>query len=284
MTDTHPLPDTPVLVLASGDHAEDLRAVFWRYSREYDLRTATSAAEAAALTEAVLAEGRRVAMFVSDSRLPDVDSVLEAFGQWRSLVPTARRLVVAPFDRFLADAPRLRAGMAKGKYDAYLLMPRGERDEEFHHAVTDLLSDWGWTSTDPDVVVAKIVAPADDPLAQQIRDFFDRMGLPCRVVTPDSEVGRHVAELFPADAGYPRIWAVNREPVVATSVRDVARSFFETRAERDLDAESAVPWSTWRSSEVGRPGWPPPCTPRPRACRRWSSTPAPSVARPGRAR
>ena len=241
MTDTHPLPDTPVVVLASGDHADDLRDVFWRYSREYDLRTATSAAEAVAVTEGVLDEGRRVAMFVSDSRLPDVDNVLEAFGQWRSLVPTARRLIVSPFDRFLADAPRLRAGMAKGKYDAFLLMPRGERDEEFHHAVTDLLSDWGWTSTDPDVVVAKIVAPADDPLAQQIRDFFERMGLPCRVVTPDSEVGRHVAELFPADAGYPRIWAVNREPIVATSVRDVARTFFETQAERDLDAESTVP-------------------------------------------
>ena len=30
-----------------------------------------------------------------------------------------------------------------GKYDAYLLMPRGVRDEEFHTAITELLSDWG---------------------------------------------------------------------------------------------------------------------------------------------
>ena len=35
----------------------------------------------------------------------------------------------------------------KGKYDAYLLMPRGKRDEEFHNAITELLSDW--TSTVP---------------------------------------------------------------------------------------------------------------------------------------
>ncbi|MBD3784473.1 MAG: FAD-dependent oxidoreductase [Micrococcales bacterium] len=241
MSDTRPAaqaPDAPALVLVSGDHAEALREEFWRYSREYDLRTATSCAEACRVIEGVVGEGRPVAMVVSDSRLPDEDNVLAAFAQWRQLVPNARRLVVAPFDRFLADAPGLRAGMAKGKYDAYLLMPRGVRDEEFHHAVTELLSDWNWTSTDPDVVVAKIVAPEGDVVAQQIRDFFDRMGLPSRVALPDSEIGRHVAEHFPADAGYPRVWAANRDPVVATSVSQVARSFFDTRAERDLDAET----------------------------------------------
>ncbi|MGG5259446.1 FAD-dependent oxidoreductase [Phycicoccus avicenniae] len=231
-----PAPDAPVIVLVSGEHAETLREEFWRYSREYDLRATTSCSEAEAATAAALAEGRRVAMFVSDSQLPDEENVLAAFGRWRALVPTARRLIVSPYDRFLADAPRLRAGMAKGKYDAYLLMPRGTRDEEFHHSVTELLSDWGWTTTDPDVVVAKVVAPAGDPLAVEIRDFFDRMGLPSRVVLPDSEIGRHVGEHFGPDDGYPRIWAVNRDPVVATSVRDVARSFFETSAERDLDA------------------------------------------------
>ncbi|NHA68402.1 FAD-dependent oxidoreductase [Phycicoccus flavus] len=239
MTVSPPVPSTaPAIVLVSEEHADTLREVFWRYSREYELRTATSFHEACEVTEQVLAQGHPVAMFVSDSRLPDVDTVLRAFAEWRTLVPTARRLVASPFERFLADAPGLRAGMAKGKYDAFLLMPRADRDEEFHHAVTDLLSDWSWTTTDPDVVVAKIVAPEGDPVAQQIRDFFDRMGLPCRVATPDSEIGRHLADHFPADAGYPRVWAVNRTPIVATSVRDVARSFFETDAERELDART----------------------------------------------
>lgn len=230
----------PVIVLVSEDHLDTLEDVFWRYSREYDLRSARSCREACDVTEAAVAEGRQVAMFVSDSRLPDEENVLAAFAQWRTLVPTARRLIASPYTRFLDDAPRLRAGMAKGKFDAYLLMPRGIRDEEFHHAVTELLSDWGWTTTDPDVVVAKIIAPAGDVVAAEIRDFFDRMGMPCRVDVPDSEIGRHVAEHFPPDAGYPRIWAANREPVVATSVRDVARTFFESQAERDLDATRPV--------------------------------------------
>ncbi len=230
----------PVIVLASGEHTDTLLDVFWRYSREYDLRTAGSCREACEVTEDALAQGHQVAMFVTDSRLPDEENVLAAFAEWRHLVPTARRLVVAPYDRFLSDAPRLRSGMAKGKYDAYLLMPRGTRDEEFHHSVTELLSEWGWTATDPDVVVAKIVAPPGDVVAQQVRDFFDRMGIPCRSVEPDSEIGRHVAEHFPEDAGYPRVWAANRDPIVATSVRDVARSFFDTQAEREMDAAAGA--------------------------------------------
>ncbi|MBR7743639.1 FAD-dependent oxidoreductase [Phycicoccus sp. BSK3Z-2] len=234
MTDT--TTGLPVIVLVSAEHSETLLEVFFRYSREYDLRTATSCAGACEVVESALAAGQQVALLVSDSRLPDVDSILRAFAEWRGLVPTARRIIAAPFDRFLTDAPGLRVGMAKGKYDAYLLMPRGTRDEEFHHAVTDLLSDWTWTTTDPDVVTAKIVGEEDDPVVHDIRDFFDRMGLPTRFATPDSEVGRHVGELFDEGAGYPRIWAANREPVVATSVREVARAFFDNEAERDLDA------------------------------------------------
>ncbi len=236
MTSPTPPRALPVIVLVSDEVVDALHEEFWRYSREYDLRTATSAAEASAVAESVVADGGRVAMFVSDSRLPDVDTVLAAFATWRGLVPTARRLVVAPFERFLLDAPGLRAGMAKGKYDAYLLLPRGPRDEEFHHAVTELLSDWGWSSTDPDVVAAKIVAPERDELTVGIRDFFDRMGLPSRIVHPDSEIGRHVRELFPAGTAYPLVWAANREPLAPRSVREIARAFFDTDAERDLDA------------------------------------------------
>ena len=128
---------------------------------------------------------------MSDSGLPDAH-VLHA-STWREEVPTARRMIAAHWDRFLADGPGLRPGMAKGKYDAYLLMPRGVRDEEFHNAVTDLLSDWGSTVADPEVVTVRIVSPARDALTLAIRDFLDRMGMPSRVYAPESEVGRYVA-------------------------------------------------------------------------------------------
>ena len=80
--------------------------------------------------------------------LPD-DDVLAMFQRMRTYVPTARRLIAAHWSRFRADAEALRPGLAKGKYDAYLLMPRGARDEEFHTAVCELLSDWGSTVRRP---------------------------------------------------------------------------------------------------------------------------------------
>jgi thioredoxin reductase (NADPH) len=230
------VPD-PTILMVSEEHADFLRDEFGRYARDYDLRTARSCAEALAATEEVTAAGGTVALFVADSRLPDAH-VLEAFGSWRTVVPTARRLIAAPFEHFLTDAEALRPGLAKGKYDAYLLMPRGVRDEEFHNAVTDLLSDWGATVPNPEVVTVKIVSPAADQLTLAIRDFLDRMGMPSGIYDPESEVGRHVRSLSSTDGTYPLVYALNRPPAVARSVRDVAVSIYG--APRDFTVDEVV--------------------------------------------
>jgi len=224
----------PSIVLVSAEHAATLVDEFGRYARDYDLRPATSCSEALQVTADIRAEGGTVAMFVTDSVLPDAE-VMHAFAKWRELVPTARRVITAHWDRFLLDADRLRPGMAKGKYDAYLLMPRGPRDEEFHFAVTDLLSDWGSTVPDPEVVSVKIISPSRDALTLAIRDFLDRMGMPSRVWHPTSEVGRHVLSQHAGEVGFPLVYSVNRTSIVATSVRDVALNLYGAPTDIDLD-------------------------------------------------
>jgi thioredoxin reductase (NADPH) len=224
----------PAIVLVSEHHVDTLRDEFGRYGRDYDLFTATSAREAAGCTHQVLDAGGQVAMFVSDSVLPDAE-VMYAFHKLRELVPTARRVIAAHWERFLTDAPRLRAGMAKGKYDAYLLMPRGVRDEEFHNAITDLLSDWGSTVPDPEVVSVKIISPVRDQLTLAIRDFLDRMAMPSRVWEPDSDAGRYVIDLYDGEPEYPLVYALNRPPIVARSVRDVAINVYGAPTQLDLD-------------------------------------------------
>lgn len=220
----------PSIVLVSELHGEHLLDEFGRYARDYELHVAGSCAEALTVTRTVRDAGGTVALFVTDSRLPD-EPVLAAISAWRAVVPTARRMIAAHWEHFLPDAPGLRAGMAKGKYDAYLLMPRGARDEEFHHAVTDLLSDWGSTTADPEVVSTTIISPVQDPLTLAIRDFLDRMGMPSRVYDPDSEVGLAVRAHFPADAAYPLVYALNRHPIQARTVRDVATGIYGTPGE-----------------------------------------------------
>jgi len=224
----------PAIVLVSEHHLDTLMAEFGRYARDYDLYTATSAREARECTRRAIDAGGQVAMVVSESVLPDAE-VLHAFHKLRERVPTARRVIAAHWERFLTDAPALRAAMAKGKYDAYLLMPRGARDEEFHNAITDLLSDWGATVPDPEVVSVKIISPARDQLTLAIRDFLDRMGMPSRVWEPDSEAGRYVIDLYDGEPAYPLVYALNRPPIVARSVRDVAINIYGAPTQLDLD-------------------------------------------------
>jgi thioredoxin reductase (NADPH) len=174
---------------------------------------------------------------VSESVLPDAP-VLEAFARWRGVVPTARRMVAAHWSRFLADAPALRAGLARGKYDAYLLMPRGPRDEEFHTAVTELLSDWGSTVAAPEVDSVRIVSPAADALTLSIRDFLDRMGLPNRVYDPESATGRDIIAGVDGAPTYPLVQALDKPVFAPGSVREVAATIYG-RPE-DLDVATTV--------------------------------------------
>ncbi|HEY0950140.1 FAD-dependent oxidoreductase [Nocardioides sp.] len=226
---------TPAIVLIGSEHPDELLGGFARYQQEYDLRLVRSCREALEATHDIVAGGGTVALYVTESVVPDADSVLHAFHKLREKVPTARRVIAAHWDRFVADGPGLRAGMAAGKYDAYLLMPRGIRDEEFHHAITDLLSDWGSTVPDPEVVAVKIVSPARDALTLGIRDFLDRMGMPSRVYPPDSDGGRYVLDLWDDEPAYPLVYAIDRPVVHATSVRDVATSLYGAPTEIDLD-------------------------------------------------
>jgi thioredoxin reductase (NADPH) len=225
----------PAIVLVAPEHAVALTDEFGRYVRDYDVLTTTSVEEAEEVAHRVAAEGGQVAMFVAESQLPGYH-VLEAFALWRTVVPTARRLVAAHWSHFLADAPALRGGLAKGKYDAFLLMPRGVRDEEFHTAVCEMLSDWGSTVATPEVETVRIVSAGTDSLTLGIRDFLDRMGMPNRTYLPDSDTGRDVLARAPSGATLPVVEAIDREIFSPETVRDVAVRAFGTGTGIDLDA------------------------------------------------
>ncbi len=223
----------PAIILVSDEHGERLRDEFWRYSREYDLRVARSSAEALAVAAEVLESGARVAMFVSDCVLPDED-LLVALQRWRAAVPTSRRAVVPPIERFLEHGRELRPEMSKGTFDSYLVMPRGVRDEEFHNAITDLLADWNSTVAAPEVIVARIIAAETDALVQDLQDFLDRMGMSYEVCSPDSEAGRSAMAMLPG-APLPLVWQSQRDPIAVSSVRELAASTYRSITESSFD-------------------------------------------------
>jgi thioredoxin reductase (NADPH) len=224
----------PMIVLVVPEHEDVLRDEFGRYVRDYEIHCVGTAGEASDLLRTARADGHPVALLVSESQLPDSE-MFPAIAQWRSIVPTVRRVVAAHWSRFMLDADPLRPGLATGKYDAYLLMPRGVRDEEFHTAITELLSDWGSTVATPEVSSAEIIAPEPSLLTYQISDYLDRMGMPSKLVTPDSEKGRRLLEGYDGPRTYPVFTRMGRPPVPVSSVRDVASMIYGTPADIDVD-------------------------------------------------
>jgi thioredoxin reductase (NADPH) len=228
--------DRPVILLVSAANADYLLDEFGRYTRDYDVRTAQSAAESGQIVKA-LPSGQQLALVVTESVLPDMD-VLQTFHLLRKYVPTCRRVIAAHWSRFREDADRLRPGLAKGKYDAYLLMPRGQRDEEFHTAICELLSDWNQTVATPVVETIRVVSPSSDGLTLAVRDFLDRIGFPHLVHHPDSEVGKEILDRLEGDGppAYPVIERWGETPSAVTSVRDVAMSIYGRPDQIDVES------------------------------------------------
>ena len=224
----------PLIVLCAPEHPDLLETQFARYVHEYDVRTTASAAETSSLLQG-LANDDRVALLVSETEVPD-EHVMWAFHSWRALVPTAKRIIAAHVSQFRARADELRHGLATGKYDAYLLMPRGVRDEEFHTAVTELLSDWG--STAPVVPTVHIVSAQLDSLTVALRDFAYQMGMPAEVVTPESATGRGVLARHGDSSVLPVVSALGDVTTQPRSVRDLAVTLYG--APDDIDVDKVV--------------------------------------------
>ena len=223
----------PVILVVSDVNAELLLVEFSRYQRDYEVRVVRSRDDVDGLIEQLLATGRQLVMVVADSALCSTEDLtdtehglLGTLHRWRQLVQTARLLVVAPFDRFLADSEQLRTPLARGKFDALLLTPRGSRDEEFHTAVTELLSDWGSTVVDPEVEAVRIVGDPEDTLTLALRDLLVRMGMPHRVHPPDSPVGQEIIAAYDGPPTLPLADVLTKGVIAVGSVRELAAAFY----------------------------------------------------------
>ncbi len=232
----------PVILVVSDANAESLADEFGRYRRDYDIRVARSADVVSDIAQEITATDGELALLVVDSSLfastleGDLDhDTLSILHHWRQLVPTARVLVVAPFERFMVDSEQLRPGQATGRFEAVLLLPRGARDEEFHTAVTELLSDWGSTVADPEVEAVRLVGEPDDLLTLELRDLLVRMGMPHGVHAPESPVGREIIAAYDGPPSLPLADVLTKGIVPVRSTRELAAAFSGRPDELDQD-------------------------------------------------
>lgn len=176
----------PVVLVVGGralDHIE--RELAARYGEDYEIQTCEGLSAGIDQAQWLTAWRRQVALVVVEDHLPDSTGLL-ALKVLHQALPTAKRIVMLCGDDAAELFPQMREAQQRGALDAYLMLPRGPRDEEFHAAVTDLLSEWGWTVGGPEVPLVTIVCEADCPRTARLRDFLDRMGMPAVAVHEDS--------------------------------------------------------------------------------------------------
>ena len=177
---------TPAIVIVGERHLHAMLREFTnRYGQDYALHPCNLEDFIDTVLE-VKHSGVPIAMVVAEFSLAE-HTAAQLFHKLQVKLPTARKVVLVPRDEFRASLEPLRASLAQGEIDAYLMLPSGPRDEEFHAAIAESLSEWGWSVSTPEVVLVEIVAEEGGVKSRRLGDFLDRMGTPHRVYQADSD-------------------------------------------------------------------------------------------------
>jgi thioredoxin reductase (NADPH) len=218
--------DRPVILLVTSDHADVVEAEFRaRYDRDYRIEVVGCAGDALDRLRTLAAAEVPVAMVAAERSLPDGEAT-GLLHQVPSVMPTARRVVLVPVEEYADALDALRAALLRRDMDTFVGIPRGARDEEFHVALIELLSEWGWSVARPTVTATDVVAAPGDRTAAAIHDLLDRLGVPNRTLDPADDEGRALLESAGPDAVLPVVRAFNGRLLAAATPSAVAEAMY----------------------------------------------------------
>lgn len=209
-----------------------------RYERDYSLVAHES------VDDALADLGRRrdgdepVAMVMVRT---DVGDPCDACARVRPLAPAAKRLVLLQPGEWGSPVwEDARRAANRGVIDTALLQPLDRRDEEFHTAVAEYLSDWFAVAGTPLVQMVKIVGDTADPRLQGWRAWFERAGIASTVYDPDSEVGRIVLGNAPPGSALPVVALRGFGHVLVDPTRDDLLTAMGRSADLSVDYDVAI--------------------------------------------
>ncbi|RNI20878.1 FAD-dependent oxidoreductase [Flexivirga caeni] len=201
---------------------------FGRYAHDYRVEFAHGLGPAMGLVQSLQAQHVDVALLVVELHQPDAPGLV-TIDCLHAVSPQSKRVLLFGYGEFRGCRETMREAQVDGRIEAGLLVPRGERDEEFHTAITELLSDWGWNSRRPVVEAARIIAPAGNSAAARLRDFFERLGVPVLTVPPESpaaEDGLAGIDWPDGVPAYPVVYSPLTGGLVQPTIEDLGRVFY----------------------------------------------------------
>lgn len=181
-----------------------------RYSTDYEILAPTTIEETMELLMDLKTGSRPVALAACEF-FAGGEKATHLLAKFQKFMPSARRLVYIPAERFRGSVAVMRESLAEGRLDLYLMLPQGPRDEEFHTAISETLSDWAQSFGLSEIDGTRIIADAPSPDLSRIRDFLDRMGMPNTVHASDSPAGIEVLATAEPGAELPLLQGPNGE-------------------------------------------------------------------------
>ena len=189
---------------------EDLRALeevseqlAQRYARDYRVETVSGREEAVRLLMSLRDEGTDVALVLAGGAVPR-SAAGDLLEQAHQLHPHAKRalLVSSPAWSDPLTAETVRAAMALGRIDHFVLQPGASPDEVFHEAISSFLLEWARErGLVPQTV--HIVGETWSGRAFELREVFESCAVPHAFCLAESDEGRELLGKAGPDARLP---------------------------------------------------------------------------------
>ncbi|WP_446664497.1 NAD(P)/FAD-dependent oxidoreductase [Flexivirga sp. B27] len=221
-------PLQPAIVLVGDSHADQLQHEFQRYAADYRVEFARGLGQAMSLVQSLLAQHVEIALFAVEFTQPDAPGLVTV-DCLHAVSSVTKRALVYGAEEFRVHRETLREAQVEGRIEAGLGIPRGERDEEFHTAITELLSDWGWSSSKPVFEAVQLIAPSGNAEAGRLRDFLDRLGVPARSYSPETPVAQQLladVEWPDGAPAYPVLTSPLTDTLVRPTIAELGRRFY----------------------------------------------------------
>ena len=187
--------DRPVIFAVGNEPstiAQVATALERRYDRDYRIEYELSAPGGLARLEAMDKSGEPVALVLAEPWMTDVSGV-ELLARVGDLHPGAGRGLLIGWgdwgDEATADA--IRAAMALGQIDYYVLKPWKTPDEVFHRTISEFLQEWARADASTPSEVT-LVADPWSPRSSELRSLLARNGVPHVFHASDSDEGKRL--------------------------------------------------------------------------------------------
>jgi thioredoxin reductase (NADPH) len=160
-----------------------------RYAADYQIVVSGKSAEAEARIRDLLAAGTPVALVIGGADAADPDG-LDVLAAIRRIDPTVSRVAAVRWGEWDTARPVFDA-ITTGTIDHWVTRPVQSPDEEFHHSITQFLSEWT-SERGGSFEAVQVIGEQWSARSQELRDTFSRNGIPIGVYNADTEDGRQI--------------------------------------------------------------------------------------------